>query len=216
MIPLEEEAVYCSGDLEQRIADYVDSISQVQDSLFLDPIDVAKALCYEGKYHVDVVDHEILGIDLAEREVHYKNVNWVEFPIYLVFISPYIILAIQFFKNVIKRAENTLDKLKYFIVSIGAATIIPCMILKCDFGRWIFAVVCYYCVIILCLLALKDEIIENELASMINKLKQKGAVAMLLLVYPLLFQPFRDVKISDLTFTIADKLNDSFLHMWPW
>lgn len=196
---------------------YFEFFSRSNGVLYYDDVvAVAKDLCWKEKYHVDVVDHEILGLDIADREVHYKNVNWVEFPIYVAFMSPYIILAVHFFKNVIQKAETKIEKFKYFIVSIGAATIIPCLILKCDFGRWLFAVVCYYCVIIIALLALKDKLIETELTNLIDKVKQKGAITSLLFVYPLLFQPFRDVKISDLTFRIADKLNDSFLHMWPW
>lgn len=175
---------------------------------------IASSLHYQGYFHSDVIDHEILGIDLSYREIPFRVINFVEFPIYLVLIFPYIYYGVRLFKNIICNAGDKLSKWKYIIVAIGAGTILPDLILKCDYGRWMFAIVCYYAVVIIALLGMGDTVVETQLKEMIRSIKQKWSFSILLLGYPILLQPFLDIEISSVSYAIADKLNQLFLHLW--
>lgn len=175
---------------------------------------VATALRFDNDIHEDIISHEILGIDLTENEIQYRYKNFVEFPIFLLLMSPYLVIAFRFFKNLIKKAQTKLEKCKYFFVSIGVVTMIPTIILKCDFGRWMFMIMAYYFVVILSLIAMKDKLVEEEVKNTFAKIRKLGPAAIVLFVYPLLFLPFKDVVISQVSYDIADFLNDNFLHLW--
>lgn len=175
---------------------------------------VAASLHYAGYFHSDVIDHEILGIDLSSRELQFRVINFVEFPIYLILVYPYIYYGFKFFKNIIKSANNKVQKWKYILVSIGAGTILPDLLLKCDYGRWMFALVCYYCVVMISLIGMGDPIIQTELKEITYSIKQKWPVSVVLLGYPILLQPFLDVEICSISYAIAEKLNNIFLHLW--
>ncbi len=194
---------------------YFEFFSRSNGQLYYEQvISVAKDLGLDGKIHQDIIDHEILGIDLADRETIYRYKNFVEFPIYCIFCSPYIIMAIMFFKNLIKNAENKLDKWKYFFVAIGSGTIVPALIMKCDFGRWMFMIIAYYFIVVLSLVAMKDTLVENEIKNIAHKVKKLGVGAWVLLLYPSFMVPFKDVVICQLSYNVADKLNELFLHLW--
>lgn len=194
---------------------YFEFFSHFNGANILDDIvSTATALCNNGTYHQDVIDHEILGIDLSEREWKFRLQNIVQFPIFVILMLPHILLTIKLFKNIIRSAETKKDKWKYFFVSIGAATIIPDLLLKCDYGRWMFAIICYYCVVILSLLAMKDKIVEREFFNLTDSLNKKSPASILLLAYPIVFQPLRDVAICYLVAKWAGMLNNMFLHWW--
>lgn len=182
-------------------------------NIYTDILQTATALCENGEYHVDVIDHEILGVDLGPREAFYRKVAFAQLPFYIILSLPFILISISFFRNIIKSQESKIQKFKYIIVAFGALTIIPNFILKCDYGRWIFAVICYYCVTILSLLAMKDEIVERELKKTIDLIQSKYPWAILLFAYAVLLQPLDDVQICPLTDFVASKIN-AFLHWW--
>ena len=183
------------------------------ESIYEEVVANAKALCKNGEYHVDVVDKEILGIDLTGRETEYHIKNFVQFPIFLVLMAPYLVIGGRFFKRVIAAAETKLDKLKYVIVAIGAGTILPDLLLKVDYGRWVFAIICYYLVVLLALLAMRDRIIVEQTKVTGERLSQY-TLAPLLLMYPVLFQPFQAMDICYLVAKLADLVNVGVLHLW--
>lgn len=175
---------------------------------------VAEALRYDGDVHEDVIAHEILGEDLTENEVIYRYKNFTEFPFFILLMSPYLVMAFRFFKNLIKKAQTKLDKCKYLFVSIGAATMIPTIILKCDFGRWMFMIMAYYFVVVLALIAMKDKLVEEEVKNTFAGIRKLGIGKILVFIYPILFLPFKDVVISQMSYDFAKFLNDNFLHLW--
>lgn len=177
-------------------------------------VEVSKGLRFDKDYHVDLIDHEVLGIDLADRELKYKYKNFVEFPVFCAFMSPYIFMAGKFFKSLIKKAATTLDKWKYFFVAAGVVTIVPALIMKCDFGRWMFMIIAYYFVVILSLLAMKDKLVEDEIQALGESVRKMGPAGLVLYIYPAFFLPFKDVVISQTSYNIADLINTYFLHLW--
>lgn len=166
---------------------------------------LAKSISEDGKSISDsLLDSEILCQSVYEDEWVWRKRNLVEFPIFLVFFAPYLIGAGRFFIGLVRNAKNKMDRFKYFIVSAGMITILPSMLLKVDYGRWIFCIVFYYITVLLVLIALGDEYVAERVGAGMAKIKSKGKFYPLFLLYPLLFMPFRDVYITDITTAIMN------------
>lgn len=183
----------------------------VYDQIMHTATEIARS---SGKVHIDVIDKEILGIDLTDREIELHLQNLVQFPIFILLMLPYIIYAYQFFSSIIKNSANTLEKAKYFAIAIGSLTIVPLLILKVDFGRWMFAIIHYYLIILLALISMNDKQVIKYLHTTIEKIKQKKSITLILLVYPIILQPLRDVSICKLTAKIGGVINELWLHWW--
>lgn len=184
------------------------------EAIYEDIVAVAESLCEEGKYHSDVIDHEILGVDLSKREWTYHLQNFLQLPFFLILFSPYLVLGTRYFRNVVRQAKTAKDKFKYLAVAVGAATLLPDFILKVDYGRWVLAFICYYVVVVLVLLALGDEIMQTQMQKMVHEIKGKYSYSALLLAYPLLLTPFRDVAINRIAAVLASYPNEWFFHFW--
>lgn len=185
------------------------------ENIYEEMLNMAYTLSRNGKsIHQDVLDKEILGIDLTQREITLHLQNLVQFPIYVVLMLPYLLTAYRFFRNVITEACGTAAKVKYVFVAIGSLTVIPLLLLKVDFGRWMMAVMHYYLITLMALVASGDKLIMKHIESTISWLKQKSGLAVILVVYPILLQPFHDVSICKLTAKIGGIINDMWLHWW--
>lgn len=185
---------------------YLNFFSHQNGAKFYDEIyDIASLLAHDGVVHTNLMMHEILGESPFVNEWAEHVHNFQEFPILVLLMLPYLAIAFRFFKNTIKDAEG-IYKLKYLAVAVGSATILPDLIVKIDYGRWMFSIVFYYFVTILVLLALKDEIIVRNFNMEVSRMKQKPVLAVALLIYPVLFTPFKDVFICDLTNQITNYL----------
>ena len=167
----------------------------------------AKKLCKNGKIHQDVVDKEILGIDLTGREVEFHRMNAVQFPIFVLLMLPYILLLVRFFKGLVVQAAEKKDKIKYIFAAIGAGTILPDLLLKVDFGRWMYAIIAYYCVVLLALFAMGDEAVGKQFCLQIDRVKKHGFAAAVMLLYPLVLQPLWDVAICSVVAKLAGYIN---------
>ena len=186
---------------------YFEFFSHVNGThIYEEVVTTASSLRYDGAYHEDVIDKEILGIDLSNRETEFMKSNLIQLPVFCVLMLPYIFFGVVLFRNIIKNAQTKVDKCKYLCVALGVGTIIPDFLLKCDYGRWVFAVICYYAVIILALLAFRDKIVEREVKNLMSTVNEKFPGAVWLLVYPLMFQPLQDVAIFEFTALVAKKV----------
>ena len=190
--------------------------SHVQgEDIYEEIISAARNLCADGvTIHQDVIDKEILGINISGNEWLYHIMNGVEFPVYAVLMLPYLVIGFRFFRGLIVSGETTKEKMKYLAVAVGSLTILPDMLLKIDFGRWVFSVIFYYAVIVMTLLAVRDTKVERQIGITMKAIKKKGPISLLLLIYPFLFQPMLAIYISDFTWQITKFLNANFLHLW--
>lgn len=135
-------------------------------------------------YHDTLIDHEILGIDLSDVEYPYRVMNWIEIPFFIAIISPYIVLAVKLFRRILARAQGKTERLKYGFLAIAAGTLLPLFLMKCDYARWVFALISYYCMIFLALVAMGDRIVAEELTGIFTEIKEKYPFAILLLLLP--------------------------------
>lgn len=165
-------------------------------------------------YHDTLIDHEILGIDLSDVEYPYRVMNWIEIPFFIAIISPYIVLAVKLFRRILARAQGKTERLKYGFLAIAAGTLFPLFLMKCDYARWVFALISYYCMIFLALVAMGDRIVAEELTGIFTEIKEKYPFAILLLLLPALLTPFWDVHINGLLRGISNPINETFLNLW--
>ena len=165
-------------------------------------------------YHDTLIDHEILGIDLSDVEYPYRVMNWIEIPFFIAIISPYIVLAVKLFRRILARAQGKTERLKYGFLAIAAGTLLPLFLMKCDYARWVFALISYYCMIFLALVAMEDQIVAEELTGIFTEIKEKYPFAILLLLLPALLTPFWDVHINGLLRGISNPINETFLNLW--
>lgn len=179
--------------------------------IFDEVVNDAKALGLDGDYHKTLIDHEVLGIDLTKSELPYHIENLVEIPIIAIFAMPFIILGVKFFRKIWIKAKAKQERLKYFAVIAGAIAMLPCYILKVDFGRWDFAVIAYYTVVVLSLIAMGDEVVTDSLVELIDEVQSKYSFWYILLIYAMLFIPFWDVHVNTLTMRISNLINENFL-----
>lgn len=165
-------------------------------------------------YHDTLIDHEILGIDLSDVEYPYRVMNWIEIPFFIAIISPYVVLAVKLFRRILARAQGKTERLKYGFLAIAAGTLLPLFLMKCDYARWVFALIAYYCMIFLALVAMGDRIVAEELTGIFTEIKEKYPFAILLLLLPALLTPFWDVHINGLLRGISNPINETFLNLW--
>lgn len=177
-------------------------------------VGLAKSISEDGQSISDsLLDSEILGLDVFEDEWVWHTKNYVETPIFIILFSPYLMIAFHFFKTLIKSARTKIEKLKYVMILLGAGTIVPELILKVDYGRWMFCIVAYYCLILLVLSVLGDKLVIQNLRETSGWLRTRFSFYWVLLIYPIFFVPFRDVYISDVTTRIMDFIAP-ILHIW--
>lgn len=165
-------------------------------------------------YHDTLIDHEILGIDLSDVEYPYRVMNWIEIPFFIAIISPYIVLVVKLFRRILARAQGKTERLKYGFLAIAAGTLLPLFLMKCDYARWVFALISYYCMIFLALVAMGDRIVAEELTGIFTEIKEKYPFAILLLLLPALLTPFWDVHINGLLRGVSNPINETFLNLW--
>lgn len=166
-----------------------------------------------GEVYETLLTHEILGIDPWEQEWPQHIYNFIELPIYCLIMSPFIVLGVRLFKNIITVAETKADKIKYALLPLCSATILPCYILKIDYGRWIFAGLAYFALVVLVLYALHDEVVTEQVEKLITDVQARYSYAPLLLVYAATTIPLHDIHINEIMRSISEWLDYYYLHI---
>ncbi len=183
-------------------------------SIYNNVVEDAVTLSKEDEgYHKALLQHEVLGIDPTTSEWEHHLKNFIEFPIFALIMLPYIILVVRVFVNTIKNAPQKIDKFKYVVLAIGVLTILPNLILKVDYGRWMFSIIVYYILIFAFLIATRDKQFTIALNGEIDRIKAKPFV-LIFYVLPLMVTPMWDVNICMVSAHLAGDLNSNLLHLW--
>lgn len=194
---------------------YLNFFAHTSDiSIYNNVVEDAVVLSKEDEgYHMALLQHELLGIDPTTSEWDHHLKNFVEFPIFAIIMLPYIILVIRIFVKTIRETSENRDKFKYIVLAFGVLTIVPNLILKVDYGRWMFSIIVYYILIFAFLIAIKDKQVIPVLNREIDKIKAKPFV-FIFYVLPLMVTPMWDVNISMVSAHLAGDLNSNLLHLW--
>ena len=167
-------------------------------------------------YHDTLIDHEpcynperpysSVFVGRRKEQAYQHSMEWI--------IERYIVLAVKLFRRILARAQGKTERLKYGFLAIAAGTLLPLFLMKCDYARWVFALISYYCMIFLALVAMGDRIVAEELTGIFTEIKEKYPFAILLLLLPALLTPFWDVHINGLLRGISNPINETFLNLW--
>lgn len=178
---------------------YFEFFSHPQDTeIYEEIVATAKSLSDNGQnYHDHLINHDILGQNVFWDEWDWHIVNFIEFPIFLILFSPYIYLIGRFYWNLIKKEQERTRRFAYIFIVMGAGTLLPEMVLKTDYGRYMFALIFYYIACVLILLALGDEGATMRVKELTGFLRNNMTLSIFLIMYAFLFVPFRDFHISD-------------------
>jgi len=172
------------------------------EGIFDEIVSLSMALSMDGaSYSESMVFHEILGLDIYDLEEMCHVMNRKETPFFMLFFCIYPIIGLHFLIKLFK-GKTTVEKWAYFAVGVGSLTILPQVILKVDFGRYVFATFFYYITIVICLIVMKDKNVIKQLEDTIEVVKNKIPAAKLLIVYPMMFMPFLDVHISYISYRL--------------
>lgn len=172
------------------------------EGIFDEIVSLSMALSMDGaSYSESMVYHEILGLDVYELEELCHTMNRNESPFFSMFFCIYPIIGIYFLYNLFK-GKSIKEKWAYFAVAVGSLTILPQVILKVDYGRYVFATFFYYITIVICLIVMKDKNVYEQLENTIEVVKNKIPATKLLIVYPMIFMPFLDVHISYISYRL--------------
>ncbi len=176
-------------------------------------VEEAKNLSFEQDYHEDVIDKEILGIDLSSREGMYDKIAFTSLVSTLILGFPLVLFLMRFIKGFVQRTAKE-DRFKYYLVAAGPLTLIPMYLMKCDYGRWTYALLAYYCIMFISLMVKKDAYVLAYIKDFASNIKGKKIWATFLLAYLLLFQPILDISVNEWTDRLSAVLNDTIMHWW--
>lgn len=184
---------------------YLELFSHISDTGVVNElISTSKALSKSGNdYNETILNHEILGQGVFEDEINYHIINLRELPFFLITFCPYLIIFFVFAKRLLK-GEKGKGLLGYLAVVLGGLTLLPEMILKVDFGRYAYYTFFYYILIVICLIVMQDAKTIDTFNSVKQSVNKKISFGKLLIVYPLIFMPFSDWFISDITLRLCD------------
>ncbi len=179
-------------------------------------VDKAKVIAEQGGNTANfndaysLLDSELLKQDVYTNENVWRIKNWVEAPIFFILFLPYIIVGIKVFVDTIRRQSKALDKLKYLALLLGCLTIVPELILKVDYGRWVYNILLYYVIITAFMLVQNNNTFNEVLRERLKITVSRVVFPQAYIIYPIFFVPFRDVYISDLTTKLMDVVGRLF------
>jgi len=169
----------------------------ISDEVFQGIVNDAERLALEGgEVHYDFFRARLLGVDLYEYETVVLLLGRLSSVIFLIFFAPVIIKVIQVIRAVYKESAH---KKTVIILSMGVLTMLPLFIRKCDHGRWMFACVSYY-LVMLCLLIIADnKVLKKVFLEQLQKTAQSGWEPVFYTAYFMIFIPFQSVFVDNFT-----------------
>ncbi len=188
----------------------------------------AKALSEDGKsYNKSIVNHEILGNDVFEEEMRMHRINYQEFPVFLLLFLPYPVMAFRFFqglfrsdskkrgegkKRLLERAamwagrwkrDEEMPEAAHLCFFLGGLTVLPQMILKVDYGRYVFMTFTYYILTAMCFIAMGDKAVAAQIENSKQRIRSATPFPLAVLLYPMFFMPLHDVVISGAAYRVS-------------
>lgn len=167
------------------------------DEIYQGIVSDAERLALEGgEVHYDFLRAYVLGVDLYEVETDDLLMGRLSSVIFLVFFTPVIIKVIQVIRAVYKESAH---KKTVIILSLGALTTLPLFIRKCDHGRWMFALVSYYLVMLCLLIIAENKVLKKVFLEQMQKTAKSGWEPIFYTAYFMVFIPFQTIVVDNFT-----------------
>ena len=143
-------------------------------------------------------------IQMGKKDMLPHGGNLLEMLFMCVLFSPYLFLALRLFQDILKRADEKGEKRCYGGIVFGGLSVLPLFLLHCHYGKWIFALISYYMIVLLTLLSKGDEVITGAVYGLMDRMKKRYGWSVLLLIYPVMFVPFGEMNICGITRMLAE------------
>lgn len=187
----------------------------------------AKALSKDKEsYNTSIINHEILGKDVFEEEMEMHRINYQEFPVFLLLFLPYLFLAVHFFRGLLEKdrerfggrakftdlgrewirrwkKDETIPELAHILFLLGGLAVVPQMILKVDYGRYVFMTFTYYILMSMSFLALGDQTLARQIEDSKKRIKSATPFPLVVILYPMFYMPLHDVVISGAAYRVS-------------
>ena len=167
---------------------------------------VATKVSANNDPHEEVLLHEILGLSVNDMELKHRIWNFEDASIFLVLFAPYLVFLFFVLKRYAKTGKTAIDHFISFMVIAAPLTLVPEIVLKVDYGRYVYAVLFYYLAIFACLLAMRDARIEETVAYYKTKILKYKWLGIIGVLYLFAFTPFRGYRICDLVTWLAEMI----------
>lgn len=150
----------------------------------------------KGAYvHYNFLDATILGKDLYEDELEYTKEAFLHLTLFLMMLSPLLIVVVRFVKKLFFRTKL---KKTMIVLCLGSLSLVPEFILKCDYGRWVFAIFAYYTLLVALLIVSGNNVIKNVFLETMQNLSENKWFAIFLAMYMMVFLPLQTYQVSTL------------------
>lgn len=126
-------------------------------------------------------------------EWNYRGNNYINFFIFLLAFSPYLLIGRDFFKRMY--TNKIALKRVYRLMQLGGLIMLPEFVLKVQYGFLIYFVIMYYVLLLLMLNIEEDTYIISTSKEEKRLLKDKLFLPEVLVLYPLLLMPFLSISI---------------------
>ena len=179
----------------------------VSDAVFMEIYRQGRRLSNINMPHVSLLQAELLCVNLGNIEKVFHMENFVQLPMFLVLISPYLILLAKIYKKIMKPSKSLQEKLIGLAVICGWMTLLPNYLLKVDYGRWVFATFSYMLLAFITMIADGNQLLIDSFEEEHAIISKHPGLGELLLIYPILLVPFWDVYINGMLKELGDWIN---------
>ena len=194
---------------------YFEFFSHVNGTDIYDTVKaMARQLSADGRqYAPGIINHEILGEGVFMDEWPYHVINYAETAEFVILFLPYIVIAWRFCRNLVRSAGDMRHRLAYLAIALGAWTVIPEMVLKIDYGRYVYEIVFYYLAVVMMVMTFEktkeagvvvegdDVTVETGVTAgvrgIVDYAREHYLTAAFLIAYPMVMMPFLDVLIAN-------------------
>ena len=181
------------------------TVLPISDEIFAGIVKDAELLAAPGQeVHIESLRAYVLGEDLTESELTYMADARVALLLFVVMFIPVIKKTWEFIKAVYNESAN---KKTAIILCLGSLSTLPLFIRKCDYGRWMFALISYY-IVMMCLLVIADnKVVKKVFNEQAMKIARDRWQALFYAVYFMLFIPFQTVYMDNICRNIMLVIN---------
>lgn len=125
---------------------------------------------------------------------------WLLFIVIVVMFSPFIYEIYRYWKDAAGSAKGHAKgrSVLYALLPLGALTVIPMYVMKCDYGRWTYAVFFYEFVLIWALNMLGDKHVEAATHSFMDRLNAHKPYYAVLFLYAVISGPIEQNLINSI------------------
>lgn len=153
----------------------------------------AEQLSTGGTVTMDtVIRHEVLGEETMSLEYEAIVKNAIELIILAVLSLPVLRQAYLLVKDILK---ETKQKKLCMVLLCGSLSMLPEYILKCDYGRWVFATVTYFVMLSLFLMAFNAKVFVDAYRRLYDRLAASW-LGMYVVLYFMVLLPFGSVSAT--------------------